>query len=346
MSRLLVNHASFVRAIPAGCWIKPLPCLPGPVGEFVAGSQGARVLGALDPLADGQQRGELVAAPAASPASPVQRARLERMIRVSGCSGPWTRSRTGSSAASWSRTPAASPASLLSRGDAEAVGDFAQAQLLAAQVEGEHGVVGDGRASDCLGLRDMFSILTAAVALPVGFADGWRCIAARWAWRAAWRNWQGYGQDKHETHSGPPFCEPKLGGRGDAGRTVLTGGVPALTGGVPARSVMIPALPAESGRPGGVTGQQTPSCSRPRSRRAARPAATGHGPVTGNASARCVHPRLLCRVSCSGRARPMTARAGRAVMSQQPPWSEQDPGQFRPQPPGTPPRSPPGPVTS
>ena len=123
------------------------------------------------------------------------------------------------------------------RGDDEAVGDFAQAQLLAAQVEGdgEHGVVGDGRASDCLGLRDMFSILTAAVALPVGFADGWRCIAARWAWRTAWRNWQGYGQDKHETHSGPPFCEPKLGGRGDAGRTVLTGGVPA-------RSAMIPVL--------------------------------------------------------------------------------------------------------
>ena len=106
------------------------------------------MLGALDPLADRQQRGKLVAGPAASPAS------------------------------------------LLSRGDAEAVGDFAQAQLLAAQVEGEHGVVGDGRASDCLGLRDMFSILTAAVALPVGFADGWRCIAARWAWRTAWRNWQ------------------------------------------------------------------------------------------------------------------------------------------------------------
>jgi len=41
----------------------------------------------------------------------------------------------------------------------------------------------------------------------------------------------------------------------------------------------------------------------------------------------------------------MTARAGRAVMSQQPPWSEQDPGQFRPQPPGTPLRSSPGPVT-
>ena len=253
-----------------------IPRLPGPAGKVVAGGQGVRVLGAQDPLADGQRRGELVAAPAASPASPVQRARLERMIRVSGCSGPWTRSRTGSSAASWSRAPAASPASLLSRGDAEAVGDFAQAQLLAAQVEGdgEHGVVGDGRASDCLGLRDMFSILTAAVALPVGFADGWRCIAARWAWRTAWRNWQGYGQDKHETHSGPPFCEPKLGGRGDAGRTVLTGGVPA-------RSVMIPALtrgvraPRRHDRPAGFVmfpAAITPGC--PASSHGTRP---GHG---------------------------------------------------------------------
>ena len=70
MSRLLVNHASFVRAIPAGCWIKPLTCLPGPVGEFVAGSQGARVLRALDPLADGQQRGELVAGPGRIPLLP------------------------------------------------------------------------------------------------------------------------------------------------------------------------------------------------------------------------------------------------------------------------------------
>ena len=59
-----------------------------------------------------------------------------------------------------------------------------------------------------------------------------------------------------------------------------------------------------------MTGQQTPSGSRPRSRRAARPAATGRGPVTGNASARCVHSRLLCRVSCSGRARPVTAARG------------------------------------
>jgi hypothetical protein len=32
------------------------------------------------------------------------------VIRVSGCSAPSTRSRTGSSAAYWSRAPAASPA--------------------------------------------------------------------------------------------------------------------------------------------------------------------------------------------------------------------------------------------
>ncbi|HEY7880044.1 MAG TPA: DUF3237 family protein [Streptosporangiaceae bacterium] len=65
---------------------------------------------APDPLKDGQ-RGELVAGPAASPACPVQRARLPRSARVSGCSAPRTRSSTGSSAAYWSRAPAASPAS-------------------------------------------------------------------------------------------------------------------------------------------------------------------------------------------------------------------------------------------
>jgi hypothetical protein len=38
-------------------------------------------------------------------------ARLARVVRVCGCSVPRTRSRTGSSAAYWSRAPAASPAS-------------------------------------------------------------------------------------------------------------------------------------------------------------------------------------------------------------------------------------------
>ena len=76
-----------------------IPRLPGPAGELVAGGQGIRVLGAQDPLADGQQGGNWSRAPAASPASPVQRASWLRAARVSGCSGPRTRSRTGSRAA-------------------------------------------------------------------------------------------------------------------------------------------------------------------------------------------------------------------------------------------------------
>jgi hypothetical protein len=43
-------------------------------------------------------------------ACPVQEARLARAVRVSGWSGPETRSMTGSRAANWSRAPAASPA--------------------------------------------------------------------------------------------------------------------------------------------------------------------------------------------------------------------------------------------
>ena len=42
-------------------------CLPGPVGEVGTGGQGVRVLGAQDPLADGQQRGVLVAGGGAEP---------------------------------------------------------------------------------------------------------------------------------------------------------------------------------------------------------------------------------------------------------------------------------------
>ena len=50
------------------------------------------------------------APPGPSLASVVQRARLVRMVSVSGCSAPRTRSDTGSSAAYWSRAAAASPA--------------------------------------------------------------------------------------------------------------------------------------------------------------------------------------------------------------------------------------------
>jgi hypothetical protein len=49
-------------------------------------------------------------ASAASPACPMKSARLPRLARVAGCSGPRTRSWVGSSAAYWSRAPAASPA--------------------------------------------------------------------------------------------------------------------------------------------------------------------------------------------------------------------------------------------
>jgi hypothetical protein len=68
------------------------------------------VLGAQHPLTDGQQRRELVPGPGRIPASPVKAARLFRAVRMDGCSGPSTRSIMGSSAANWSRAPAASPA--------------------------------------------------------------------------------------------------------------------------------------------------------------------------------------------------------------------------------------------
>jgi hypothetical protein len=48
---------------------------------------------------------------ASSSAVLVQRATPARAFRVSGCPAPRTRSVTGSSAANWSRAPAASPAS-------------------------------------------------------------------------------------------------------------------------------------------------------------------------------------------------------------------------------------------
>ena len=47
-----------------------VPRLPGPVGEVGASAQGARVLGAEDPLDDGQQRGELVPGPGRVPRLP------------------------------------------------------------------------------------------------------------------------------------------------------------------------------------------------------------------------------------------------------------------------------------
>src|SRR6266545_2178401 len=89
--------------------------LLGPVGEVVAGLQGFWVLGAQHLLEHWQQRGVLVAGRGRLPATPVKMARLPRMNRVAGRSGPDTRSRMGSSAANWSRAAAASPASPVQR---------------------------------------------------------------------------------------------------------------------------------------------------------------------------------------------------------------------------------------
>ena len=74
------------------------------------GGHGVWVLWAEDPLDDGQQRGELVPGPDRISRRPGPIGEVGGVIRVSGWPGPDTRSRMGSSAASWSRAPAASPA--------------------------------------------------------------------------------------------------------------------------------------------------------------------------------------------------------------------------------------------
>ena len=75
-----------------------VPGLAPPVGEVVAGGQGVGVVGAQDPQLVGEQlRRTRSTAPAGSPACPRQRARLLRVVRVSGWSGPRTRSRSASS---------------------------------------------------------------------------------------------------------------------------------------------------------------------------------------------------------------------------------------------------------
>ena len=70
-----------------------IPRLPGPLGEVGAGGQGVGVLRAEDPLATGSSAAYWSRAPAASPACPVQRARLARAVRVPGASAPSTCSR-------------------------------------------------------------------------------------------------------------------------------------------------------------------------------------------------------------------------------------------------------------
>ena len=78
-------------------------CLVGPVVKLAPDGQGVRVPGAEGLLGHRQQRGELIPGSSRIPASPVQWASSRRVARVSGCSAPRTRSRTGSSAANWSR---------------------------------------------------------------------------------------------------------------------------------------------------------------------------------------------------------------------------------------------------
>ncbi len=86
--------------------------------------------------------------------------------------------------------------------------------------------------------------------------------------------WAEIGRERRANAGRPPFSEPKLGGRGDAERTVLTGGVPA-------RSAMIPVLtrgvraPRRHDRPAGLVrfpAAITPGCSA--SSHGTRP---GHG---------------------------------------------------------------------
>ncbi len=86
--------------------------LPCPAGELTAGGSG--VPGWSGPrtcLKVGSKAASWSRAPAASPASPVQRARSWRVFRVRMWSPPRIRSESASRAANWSRAPAASPAS-------------------------------------------------------------------------------------------------------------------------------------------------------------------------------------------------------------------------------------------
>jgi hypothetical protein len=66
--------------------------------------QMVRIISAVGAVISGQ-----LALSTASLAASVQYAKFSRALRVAGCSGPETRSRTGSRAAYWSRAPTASP---------------------------------------------------------------------------------------------------------------------------------------------------------------------------------------------------------------------------------------------
>ena len=87
------------------------PACPVKRARLRAGDEGVRVFRAEDSLAQGQQVGELVpgGGRVPRPPGPEGEARAGRG-RVSGCSGPRTRSSTGSRSANWSRAAARSPA--------------------------------------------------------------------------------------------------------------------------------------------------------------------------------------------------------------------------------------------
>ena len=67
--------------------------LPGPVGEKGAGDQGVGVLGAKNPLADGQQGGEPGTSPGRIPALSGEASEFVAGAQGVGCSGPRARSK-------------------------------------------------------------------------------------------------------------------------------------------------------------------------------------------------------------------------------------------------------------
>ena len=126
-----VQRARLPRAVTVSGWSAPRTRSKtgSSFGELVTGSRWvpaspvqratlrralrvSRVLGAEDPLPDGQQLGVQVPRGGVRPRPPRSSGRACRgRCRVSGCSGPRTRSKTGSSSAYWSRAAGGVPSS-------------------------------------------------------------------------------------------------------------------------------------------------------------------------------------------------------------------------------------------
>ena len=77
-----VNMWELVHAVPTST------VSPSPDSEAGASGHSVRVLGAEDPFADRQQRGELVAGPGRIPRLPGPAGEVAAGDSVSGCSGP------------------------------------------------------------------------------------------------------------------------------------------------------------------------------------------------------------------------------------------------------------------